>query len=251
MAKQRGPIKLEGTIGDITFLKTADGFIAKSKTAISASRMAADPAFQRTRENNQEFGRAGKAARLLRTVFKAPIQKARDSRMGSRLVREMVKVLQADLTSIRGLRNVIDGEAELLQGFNCNSGATLTATLAAPLTAAVDRPTGQASVSIPSFIPAAMVSAPGGSTHFRLGLSAADIDFEREGFTLGSAETGWLPLSEQPTANINLVANVAVGSLHPIFLLLGIEFTQEVNGVQYPMKNGAYNALSIIKVEGI
>jgi hypothetical protein len=39
----------------------------------------------------------------------------------------------------------------------------------------------------------------------------------------------------------------AVGSL-PLFLLLGMEFFQEVNGRFYALRNGAYNALSIVNV---
>jgi hypothetical protein len=34
MAKQKGIIKLEGTIGDITFYKSQDGFLAKGKGGI-------------------------------------------------------------------------------------------------------------------------------------------------------------------------------------------------------------------------
>jgi hypothetical protein len=34
------------------------------------------------------------------------------------------------------------------------------------------------------------------------------------------------------------------------FLALGIEFYQEVNGQMYPLKNGAFNALSLVKVDG-
>jgi len=40
MAKQKGIIKLEGTIGDITFYKSQDGFLAKGKGGISADRIA-------------------------------------------------------------------------------------------------------------------------------------------------------------------------------------------------------------------
>jgi len=32
---------------------------------------------------------------------------------------------------------------------------------------------------------------------------------------------------------------------------LGIEFYQEVNGQMYPLKNGSYNALSIVKVDTV
>lgn len=34
MAKQKGIIKLNGTIGDITFYKTKDGYIAREKGAL-------------------------------------------------------------------------------------------------------------------------------------------------------------------------------------------------------------------------
>lgn len=78
MAKQKGIIKLEGTIGDITFVKTKDGYIAKEKTGLTGERIANDPAFQRTRENGAEFGRAGKAGKMLRTAFRSLLQNAAD-----------------------------------------------------------------------------------------------------------------------------------------------------------------------------
>lgn len=49
MAKQKSIIKLEGTIGGITFLKTSDGYLAKEKSEVSKSRISSDPAFARTR----------------------------------------------------------------------------------------------------------------------------------------------------------------------------------------------------------
>jgi hypothetical protein len=61
--KTKSIIKLEGTIGDITFFKSKDGYIAREKSSISKERIQNDPAFQRTRENGAEFGRAGKAGK--------------------------------------------------------------------------------------------------------------------------------------------------------------------------------------------
>jgi hypothetical protein len=51
MAKQKGIIKLKGTLGDITFYKSQDGFLAREKGGVDASRIANDANFQRTREN--------------------------------------------------------------------------------------------------------------------------------------------------------------------------------------------------------
>jgi hypothetical protein len=71
MAKQKGIIKLEGTIGDITFYKSQDGYLAREKGGVPADRIANDPAFQRTRENGAEFGAAGKAGKVLRNAIRA------------------------------------------------------------------------------------------------------------------------------------------------------------------------------------
>ena len=66
MAKQEGLIKLKGTVGDLSFYKTKDGHLARMKGGVDAERIKNDPAFERTRENGAEFGRSGKAGKLLR-----------------------------------------------------------------------------------------------------------------------------------------------------------------------------------------
>lgn len=250
MAKQKGIIKLEGTIGDITFVKTKDGYIAKEKTGLNGDRIANDPAFQRTRENGAEFGRAGKASKMLRTALRSLLQNAADSKLSARLTKEMMRVIQADTTSNRGERNVIDGEAELLQGFDFNEQGKLDTTLFAPYAATIDRVTGALTVDLPSFVPNVMVGYPSGATHFKIIAAGASVDFEGESFEQEVAETAIMPLDGNATAAINLVNNLSANNTHPLFLVLGIEFYQEVNGNNYPLKNGAYNALQVVKVEG-
>ena len=77
MARQKGIIKLKGTIGDISFYKTSDGHLAREKGSIDASRIANDPAFQRTRENGSEFGRAGKGGKVIRNAIRVLLQNAK------------------------------------------------------------------------------------------------------------------------------------------------------------------------------
>ena len=251
MAKQKGIIKLEGTIGDITFYKSQDGFLAKGKGGISADRIANDPNFVRTRENGAEFGNAGKAGKTLRTAIRGLLQNASDNRMVGRLSSKMVKVIQADATNPRGLRNVIDGEAELLEGFDFNKNGKLGRTIYAPYTAAINRVTGALTVDLPVFIPANMIAAPGGTTHFKIISGGAEIDFENESFVVDTNETAILPWNNVAAAVINLANAVTANSTHPLFLALGIEFYQEVNVQMYPLKNGAFNALNLVKVSGI
>lgn len=190
MARQSSIIKLEGTIGGITFYKsTQDGYLAREKGGVSADRIQNDDAFQRTRENGSEFGRAGKAGKILRNSIRSLLQNASDSRMVSRLTQQMVKVIQMDEVNPRGERNVIDGEAELLQGFEFNIQGKLGTTLYAPYTVTLDRATGNANVSLESFVPANMIAAPGGTTHFKIISAGMEVDFENEAYTTQSSES--------------------------------------------------------------
>ena len=251
MAQQKGIIKLDGTIGGITFYKSKDGYLAREKGGVSGDRIANDPNFQRTRENGAEFGRAGKAGKILRTSLRALLQNASDSRMVSRLTQKMVKVIQMDAVNPRGERNVIDGEAELLQGFEFNINGKLGTTLYAPFTAAIDRVSGALTVDIPAFVPIHMLAAPGGSTHYKIISAGVEVDFENETYVMDTQDTAIQPWDATATAAINLANAVPAASTHPLFLALGIEFYQEVNGQMYPLKNGAFNALALVKVSGV
>lgn len=252
MAKQKGIIKLKGTIGGITFYKTSlDGHLAREKGGIERSRIMTDPAFQRTRENGAEFGRAGRAGKLLRTALRAVLINSADSRMASRLTRELIKVIQADSTNERGLRNVIDGEAELLAGFEFNIRGKLGTSFFAPFTATIDRVTGEIAFDIPPFIPANMITAPSGTTHYKIISAGAEVDFEGEVYTVANAATAILPWDAVATVAVAQTNAVTAASTKPLFAALGIEFFQEVNGQMYSLKNGAFNPLALVQVSGL
>jgi hypothetical protein len=250
MARQKGLIKLKGTMGDITFYRTRDGYMAREKGGIDAQRMHSDPAFQRTRENMAEFGRAGKAGKLVRNSIQNLIRKAGDPRMVSRLTKEMVKVIQMDATNPRGLRNVIDGEAELLQGFDFNIHGKLSTSLTIPFIGTIDRVTGDAIVDLPAYIPAESIKGPAGSTHYQLVSAAMDINFESGAYASEQNQTAVLPIGTTLTAAAQLTQNLPADSVNPLFLVFGVNFFQEINGEFYELKNGAFNALQIIGVSG-
>lgn len=250
MARQKGIIKLNGTMGDITFYRSRDGYMAREKGGISAERIQSDPVFQRTRENMAEFGRAGKAGKTLRSTVQSLIRSAADPRMVSRLTKEMVKVIQMDAVNPRGLRNVIDGEAELLQGFDFNISGKLSSSFITPYTAILDRVTGDATIDIAPYVPIDGIGSPAGSTHYQLVSAGMDINFESGEFTSANSESLMLPIDSTPTVALQLQNVLPAASVNPLFLLFGINFYQEVNGVFYSLKNGAFNALQIVKVSG-
>ena len=251
MARQKGIIMLKGTIGGITFYKTQDGYLAREKGGVDANRIATDPAYQRTRENGAEFGRAGKAGKVLRTAFRSLSINSSDSKLASRLTQLMVKVIQADMVSDRGMRNVLDGETELLNGFEFNINGKLGNSLYAPFDSSIDRVAGTLDVDIPSFSPLTMLAAPSGTTHFKIVSAGAEVDFEAENYVISTSATEILPWNALDTEVISQSNGVTAASTKPLFLVVGVEFYQEVNGAMYPLKNGSYNPLAIVNVSGM
>jgi len=251
MARQNGIFKITGTIGDITFYKSKDGYLVREKGTLDARRIANDPAFQRTRENGQEFGRAGKAGKTFRAALRPLLTNVKATTIASRLTQIMMKVIQADAVSERGLRNVIDGEVAFLQGFEFNESGKLATTLHAPYSSQINRVSGEMQITIPAFNAIDMLTAPQGATHFKVVSGAAEIDFENEMFENTSQATAMLPLSADPlTPEISHTLMMPANSTHPLFLALAIEFYQQVNGSMYALKNGSYNPLAIINLNG-
>ena len=251
MARQKGIIKLQGTIGDISFYKSKDGYLAREKGGVDASRIANDPAFIRTRENGAEFGRAGSAGKVLRNAFRVLLQSSSDSRVTSRLTQEMVKVVQADAINDRGLRNVLDGELEMLMGFEFNLNGKLNGTLFVPYVATINRVSGAIGVVLSDYVPINAIGAPAGATHYQLNLAGAEIDFETGDFQTEYDNGGIQPLGSVAVNAQALGVNLPPASIKPLFLAVGIEFFQEVNSQMYSLKNGAYNGLALAKISGV
>ncbi len=249
MARQKGIIKLEGTIGDVSFYKSRDGYLAREKGGVDGDRIKNDPAFQRTRENGSEFGRAGRAGRIIRNAFRLLIQNASDSRVTSRLTTEILRVIKTDTTNVRGERQVSAGDLSLLEGFDFNIEGKLSTTLYAQYNPIVDRAGGNMGVQIPEFIPGNTVAFPSGATHFKFLTGAAEVDFENESFLFNQLESPEIELGPQPEAASQLDIPITADSELDLFLVLGLDFLQEVNGVMYPLRSGSYNPLTIIAVD--
>jgi len=81
-------------------------------------------------------------------------------------MKAMHVVIKSDTVNTRGSRNVIKGNIELLKGFDFNANAPFSATLTAPFRATIDRSSGLTKINMPAFVPADMLKAPEGATHF-------------------------------------------------------------------------------------
>lgn len=248
MAEQKSTVQIQGTIGNLTFYKSQDGFMVKSKSSVSRSKIMSDPKFQRTRENMAEFGSAGKTAKVLRTPFNSLLQQSADNRMISRLATVMLRVIQSDTTGKRGRRKAVNGDLSLLENFDFNNKGILSTTLITPFDITYTRSSGEVTFDLPSLIPTQGIATPQGATHYKLQLAAAPIDFASNKNIAQITASSVLPWDDVATTPIALTVTLAAASTLPVFVLLQVQFLTQVNADYYPLNNGAYNACAIIKV---
>jgi hypothetical protein len=247
-ARQKGIIKLKGKVGDISFYKTQDGHLAREKGGVDASRIANDAAFVRTRENGAEFGSSASSGKALRTAIFALMQSASDNRVVSRITKMMTEIKNLDTTSVRGQRNVgtaiaLPTAKAMLKNFNFNNRAVLGSILFQAYTVLAD--TGE--ITIANLQPINHIKYPSGATHVSLRGGWAKINFVDGSYDLQLSNPVNLAINAVETDVVLRPAAVPNGRGTDLFFMQ-IEFFQEVNRVQYSLKNGAHNALSIVEV---
>lgn len=248
MAKQKGIIKLKGTMGDVTYYRTADGYMAREKGGIEKNRIMNDPAFKRTRENGQEFGTAGKGGQLIRKSQRILLRQVADNRVIGRLLQQLMRVIKSDAVNERGLRTVQDGDMSQLQGFEFNQKGKLTTVFFTGFTPTFDRPSGAYDVDIAEFVPNEAIDAPRGTTHIQLSAGLSSLNFTARSFEEGHILSPVMPYDNQTQAAFTLSATIGAASTLPVIGVVGVSFFQEVNGQMYPLRNGVFNALSIVTV---
>lgn len=248
MGKLAGIIKLEGTLDGLTFYKSADGYLVRTKGGVSKTKIMNDPAFARTRENLSEFGANAKSGKALRNSIGPLLNRAKDPKLSSRMLQMMNDIKNFDHSSARGQRSVSVGiksaeGKQLLKGFDFNVRAALQTILRVPYV--LEPETG--TVSISNFVAQEQLGFPESATHVSLRSAFVNLDFE----------TGIFDSSYSPITNMAINNSVSEVSLTPVLVPAGtgtqlyfllIEFYQEVNGVQYSLRSGSFNVLNLIEV---
>jgi hypothetical protein len=248
MAKVDGIVEIQGTVKGLTFYRSKDGMLVRAKGGVSKKRIKNDPAFQRTRENGIEFGHIAKMSQLVRKSVSSLLLVAKDSRVSSRLAQTMAQVKNLDLDSARGSRNVAigiisDEGKQLLKRFNFNQGASFETVFRGnyqldPLTGAL---------TLTDFNPTIHLSIPSGATHTRLSVAMSVIDLDTGVYETKHSEKTTLPLVNSTATLILTPAEVPIGNGFKFYYFL-IEFSQELNGAHYPLRNNVHNMLCLIEV---
>lgn len=263
MSKQKGIIKLEGNLGGISFYQSAGQSLARVATGPSKERIAKDPAFKRTRENNKEFGGSAKVGKALRLAMGGLMQTMGGARVTAQLT-ALFKAINLKSTGLRGRRPIkLSTNRPMLKNFEFNSSVSFNSVFSAPFTVAINTPRNEATISIADFLPDNVIHAPSGATHFRLvaaigivsdynydptvnGYQAAQPTQDTAGNTIASAQ---FPL-DAPVSAFTLVPTLAsLGTINAAcssVVTLGIEFYQLVDTQYYLFAQD--NAMKVVNV---
>ncbi|WP_246011659.1 hypothetical protein [Flavobacterium piscinae] len=165
------------------------------------------------------------------------------------MLKVMSGIKNADTASARGERTVSEGiqsedGKQYLRGFDFNQRAVLPAVLYAPYE--VDTATG--AITIADFNPLQQLRTPQGATHFSLQSAFLNLDFGTAEYAITYSDVVNLPTNSGIATQTLTPSGVPAGSGIQFYFLL-IEFFQEVNAVQYPLNNGAFNVLNIVAVQ--
>ena len=248
MAKVKSYLRLQGSMGETTFLKNGNGkgYRSQDKLVVSPQRFKTDPAFARARENATQFTRGGKGAKLIRVSVSQLLLGVKDKTLKTRLFAKVMEVIKSDVTSPRGSKNIVDGNITLLNGFLFNSAAPLTNVFPKGLVANIHRQTGQLTVDVPAFVPKNELKAPLSATHFEIISAGSELQFEQDVFKTDIQKSALLPYSEAATAALTLTHSVTVNSTLPLFLSVAIKFYQLTGGISYPLLNADTNVAMIL-----
>ena len=249
MAKQEGNAPLSGTLGNTTYFRTRNGFTARVRTRLNKASMDANPNFQALRDQGLEFTRALKATKLVNNTFAEILSNAKDGRTSNRLTSLFNKVVKLDRINPRGKRNVLDGELELITGFEFNDRVSLSSTLAITPEISINRATGEIKLVIAAFIPFTALKFPQNATHFKISMAAGAINFETEEKESKTIEGVFQEISKEALPETSLTLNLLPGSSLPILVVVKLTFATEINGIMEAAGGGSFTTSTLVKTD--
>ncbi len=247
---QKGIIRLKGgSLGETTFVKSKEGYTAKEKIMVNPYRWKHHARFGRSRENAADFSTASTTAKLIKSAVSNLRKGLKDQAMFLQLKNLVAKIIKLDPVNQRGQLHVQVDKAYLLAGFDMNSYSSLKSMFNTRMSTSANRETGELMINIPSFIPPDRITPPKGATHFQIVSAGAAIDFGKGG---GCTQTIFkseiIQLDDTPTQEMQIVHTIAPNRSLPLFLFLGLKFTQVISGKSFLLANAKMDPLCIVDV---
>ena len=241
MAKLIGPFQFTGKLQDYSAYtrKDVEGIILRKSGGADAQKIATDPAFARTRENNHEFGGASTSAKLFRLAMSAVVPLA-DSSLTGRTTALCNSIIRLADTGTRGTRPLtFSAFRNLIESFNPNLKKPFTAIVKQEVIGTIVREHLTGTVILPDLIPKVNFLPPASMPRFRFLITLGAITdmihdhgvYSRVNSDIGlfeaaKVETPWFPTTKKFTGfSVDIVANnLNINETCTLMLSIGIQF---------------------------
>ncbi len=246
MGKQKGVEQKIGTVGGLTYYRSAEhGYLVRKKSNLDKKRVAKDPAFEKSRKSGDDFGRASAGCHLMRNTMRIAKEELGDKRSYNRLTRLLnSSIITTDTRHAAGERTLTDADLSGLVGFEWNEHRKFGDIYRGQVKFAIDAKTGLMEVDFTGMNGPKDFDVPKGATHVQLVLEGGGFDFSlKEGVAVSDA-SDWLTLKKKHPVQ-TLSARIPVKLGMRLVLCAGIRFGQESNGLVYELNNQQYNGLVI------
>ncbi|MFG6687039.1 hypothetical protein ACGK9U_10680 [Mariniflexile sp. HNIBRBA6329] len=165
MPKQKGLIKIKGTLNGLSFYPLKGAYISRRAVGPSKERIQSDPAFVNVKHNNQEFGGASSLSKTIRQGLGKTAKEFKDSHMASRLTGVCSKIIKKG-SGTHGQREAhINNNPDALIGFQLNKNQAFNQIYTAkPRVTSHNNPTN-ITVTIPKISEKHLIKVPENTTH--------------------------------------------------------------------------------------
>jgi hypothetical protein len=230
MARQSGPIPIEGTLGDLIFYKTIHGHLVRRKGSLDKERVMSDPAFERSRAAGSEFGRAGAASGLIRRAVKEHCPYAGDGQTHARLSKLLGGIIREDNVHPVGERQVMAGNIAPLKTFEWIQDHPLSRSFW-PQCGGSMSPEGKLTITMPGFTPKRDLGWPLNATHAQLTAVCISAGFPERKVESAAAQSGKL-MKSNVAIDLSLECTVPVKEGAVMMVGIGVQFFEGGTALQ-------------------
>ena len=203
-----------------TLIPNGDHYVVR-KIGITGDRIKKDPAFGVTRKWANEFGKATKMSKIIRDAFLSEIALPNTPRL---LTSSLVTVLRTDNVSGFGDRDFAEADFSTLTGFHFNPAFPFEQLVKLTFCLDYNITRRQVELTMPAFIPAQCIEAPGGYSHFSFTFSCVGINAKEMYATLRQDRSRLLPLGGVKIPRKKLVFDLPDQDITVCLLTASIKF---------------------------
>lgn len=246
MAKQDGIFPLRGSIGEVTFTRTKNGYFARRKgKPITREQLHSELRYRPTLNSTKDFGTAAKASALLRASTAGVLKLCANKQLNSKLTGCFRQILKTDTLNPPGERKVGDSDISLLKKFSFNQEVSFERVIGELCSVNIDLKSGQAVLAIPSFTDDHLQSNPG-TSHFIIHSIALTVNFENKTVEESCYQSGPLLTSKGAPEGLEIMHSFPPETNDCLIILAGIRFYDETNDLLYAFSDKHYNTVSVV-----